>query len=603
MNVSLGLAGVTGSIAMRNRAAFAHDPALFERVKEGLGRLIAPLYANLGRERPIERVAEPTLEMPGNAPAGEPSAQELIAAVRAAESKLAANDAGGKAALRVVEAKILADAPADTKIIADLEEEIARQMAQFTAEAANEPVKAATAPAMPDPAAVLARLAQLEVIPAAAGVAAEPAIGADSTATAALQEEPAAQIVERSAAELTTVGAAGEATSADIGGALQGDAAAVITERSAVETAAAAPTEAAAETNAQAQARQETVTVVERVAGDNVIDASAKFPAGRAAEAGSRLDATAQALVEFDEARDQAEAGLGDPSSRLDAALAAAAAEGQPRRVPAGPAAAGAVVQVPMSPGQAAPVAVSAAGGPSVAQIVAGGIVDGVAGVANATKAVVTAPIRGVSAAAKALGALGKVRRDEAQQVSREMLRGSTLQQLTQHNITGMEKAVAGLAEVKGKLEADPKVGRVLAEVEEIAKDNHRGDVAAVTKQMRPGGKYEALHQDWEAAIKGNATYEAYDLTARDLVRRMSRDMPKLSNTPGDLLNRYEDSLSQGETLARGIPARKGIDGNMLDSLHDKFVSFRDILQKAFAKVRELFTGKSSDRDSDPSPH
>jgi len=525
MNVSLGLTGVTGSIAMRNRAGFAAEPALFERVKEGLGRLIAPFYKGLEQGRVVERVAEPVLDIPRELPVMGDEPNESVS-------------------------------PEMAKLIADLEADIARQMEEFAAEAAADATEKAApaAPPMPDAAAVLARLAQLEVIPAAGGVA---PIAAPLETSAAVAEAPVAAVAEAPVAAVAEapVAAVAEAPVAAV-----------------AEAPVAAVAEAPAGTGVEKQAHQGTETVVDRV------------PA---------VDATARAMRDFDASAVVAEDDFG-PEARLDAAVAAA---GQQRRTRVAPAV------VPQAAPQTQPAAVAVSPEPGMGQIVASGIVDGVAGVANAAKAVVTAPMRGVSAAAKALGALGRARREEGQ-LTRETSRGATLQQLTSHNTTGMEKAVVELAEAKEKLSADPKIGRLLSEVEEIAKDNHRGDVLAVTKEMCPGGVYEAIHQDWEAAIKGNPAYEAYELTARDLVRRMSRDMPKLSNTPSDLLRRYEESVKQGESLSRGIPARKGIDGNMLDSLHDKFVSFGEILKRAFDKMREVFAGKSRGHDDEgPAPH
>ena len=236
---------------------------------------------------------------------------------------------------------------------------------------------------------------------------------------------------------------------------------------------------------------------------------------------------------------------------------------------------------------------------PSTSQILAQGLVAGVAGMAGAGKSVVSAPVKAVGSA---LRALRSVRRDESDRIAQAAFKGTTLQSLTEHNITGLENGVADLREAVGELHADPKIAQVLASISEIAAEE-RKDEMAVVKEMRDGGKYAALLSDWERAIAGSPAYERFEEAGRGLVRRMSRDQPKIANTKDELLGRYQDAIEEGASLAHGIPARRGFDGKLMDTLHSKFVSFSELLGKVVQKIRDAIRGSApDDSPSQPGP-
>ena len=184
----------------------------------------------------------------------------------------------------------------------------------------------------------------------------------------------------------------------------------------------------------------------------------------------------------------------------------------------------------------------------------------------------------------------------------RAFLRGMTLQSLTTHNVSGMEHSVAELRDAQQALYSDPKTGRVLQEVEEIAGEQKKG-IGSIIKEMRPGGKYEFMQGDWEAAIVDNEAYARFEQIGSDIVRRMGRDQPKIGNTSSDLLERYQASVDEAADLTKGIPARRGLDGDMLETLHEKMTSFGDIIRRAMERIKEAIVGRSaSNESSGPSP-
>lgn len=236
---------------------------------------------------------------------------------------------------------------------------------------------------------------------------------------------------------------------------------------------------------------------------------------------------------------------------------------------------------------------------PSTSQILAQGLVAGVAGMAGASKAVVSAPVKAVGSA---LRALRSVRRDESDRIAQAAFKGSTLQSLTEHNVSGLERGVSDLREAVDELHADPKIAQVLASISEIAADE-RKDEAVIIKEMRDGGKYAALLPDWESAIANSPAYERFEEAGRGLVRRMSRDQPKIANTKDELLGRYQDAIEEGASLSHGIPARRGFDGKLMDTLHSKFVSFSELLGKVVQKIRDAIRGNTpDDAPSQPGP-
>lgn len=230
---------------------------------------------------------------------------------------------------------------------------------------------------------------------------------------------------------------------------------------------------------------------------------------------------------------------------------------------------------------------------PSAAQIIASGMVAGVAGTAN----LVTAPGRMVSNAIRSLG--GKRREEQARSLVGAPA-GTTLQSLTLHNIAGMEKTVAELHVAVKALHADAALGRVLKDIKSIAKRESK-DEAAVLREVRPGGRYEYVCQDWETAIDSNPKFAEFERVSRDLIRRMARDQPKLGNTSEELLLRYNKSVEDGMFLAKGIPSRRGIDDRMLESLHSKFLTFSQALQKVVEKIKGAFSAPRVG-DDDPNP-
>jgi hypothetical protein len=230
---------------------------------------------------------------------------------------------------------------------------------------------------------------------------------------------------------------------------------------------------------------------------------------------------------------------------------------------------------------------------PGAAAILAQGVVAGM----GFGKNVVTAPFRSLS---RAMSGLSGARRTEAQKALGSVLKGTTLQSLTEHNVAGMEEDITDLGHAVTKLHQDPKISRVLSEIRDVAAEAHK-DEMSIVKEMRPGGKYEHLQKEWDAAITDSAAFADFETVGRDLVRRLYRDVPKIANTGEPLLTRYQKAIEQGAALAHGVPARKGPDGKMLDTLHAKFVSFTDLLKRAIEKVRDVLMGKSA-RNDDPSP-
>lgn len=212
--------------------------------------------------------------------------------------------------------------------------------------------------------------------------------------------------------------------------------------------------------------------------------------------------------------------------------------------------------------------------------------------------AVLASPARVLMGAARSLS---QARQREAIQ-RQGLLKGATFQSLTQHNVSGLEKSIAELREARDDMLADPRIQRTLTEIAELARDE-RKDPQAIIKEMRPGGKYELLAGDWEAAINENPAFERFEAVGSDLVRRMGRDQPKLGNTNPDLLRRYQKSVEEGADLSAGIPARRGFDGDMLETLNQKIVSFGELIRKAFDKVREALAGKSAAPDAGPAPN
>jgi hypothetical protein len=212
--------------------------------------------------------------------------------------------------------------------------------------------------------------------------------------------------------------------------------------------------------------------------------------------------------------------------------------------------------------------------------------------------AVLASPARVLMGAARSLS---QARQREAVQ-RQGLLKGATFQSLTQHNVAGLEKSIGELREARDNLLADPRIQRTLGEISELARDE-RKDPQAIIKEMRPGGKYEFLAGDWEAAISENPAFERFEEVGSDLVRRMGRDQPKLGNTNQDLLRRYQKSVEEGAELSAGIPARRGFDGDMLETLNQKIVSFGELIRKALDKVREALAGKSAAPDAGPGPN
>jgi phage terminase small subunit len=330
-------------------------------------------------------------------------------------------------------------------------------------------------------------------------------------------------------------------------------------------------------------------------ATDNLIDASDKFTASKptlrvAPDLGAEDNLAREFASEDDRGRHDAAttALLADEDA---ASLAKEAGQGLARAgadgaefAPGTPAGANGY---DMQPKPGGPVTMQPAG---AASVLAQGLVDGVGAMAK----VVTSPIRGMS---KALNALGTARRTEARAAVASVLNESTMQALTEHNVAGMEKSIADLREAVGGLHGDRRIAKVLGTIQQAAADN-RKDVTSIVKEMQPGGKYEALMDDWKTAITGNAAWARFDDVGRDLVRRMNRDLPKVSNTESDLLKRYRLSVKDGEILSHGIPSKPGLDGRMLDTLHTKFVSFTDLLKKAWAKVRDILQGNEKGQDN-----
>lgn len=220
-----------------------------------------------------------------------------------------------------------------------------------------------------------------------------------------------------------------------------------------------------------------------------------------------------------------------------------------------------------------------------------------IGGVAELTGAAIAAPVKVLASAYRSINTARQ------QEVVRQksFLRGGTLQSLTTHNVTGMEHAMADLRSAKEAMLAEPKISRVLSDIAATAQDLGK-EPEAVFKDMRPGGRYEQLLYQWETAIEGSEGFSRFERIGGDLVRRMGRDQPKLANTDAALLKRYQTSIDDGIALTKGIPARRGLDNHMLETLHSKFSSFGDLLRKAFDKMRELVGTRSNSVDASPSP-
>lgn len=207
-------------------------------------------------------------------------------------------------------------------------------------------------------------------------------------------------------------------------------------------------------------------------------------------------------------------------------------------------------------------------------------------------------PFKGIESA---LSTLREVRQKDASP-TRAVLGGGTLQTLTEHNVNGMEHAINDLHTSVQSLNQDPAIANVLERIKEAASES-RSRLNTVVKAMGSSNKYEGLMNDWQSAIKDNPLFERYEMISREISRRMERDLPRLPNTPEALLKRYQDNVESGAEYSLGIPSRRSLNGELLDTIYSKLTSFAPHVQEAINQYqRDEFRNQLNSNQNHPSP-